>query len=180
MAASEMTLALTPGSQALPWLLTDQRRWSAWLPRLALAMVLPGGPLMLLAEWAGRNEGYPRGMPWYMAWPSGAVGCMMGVLAWRYWEIGPLTPWTLLLINTLGSILLFPALLLAMLPVAIAAVGCQPLIGRLSGRPAHSLDGPVAEATPQPRAAPQSMPDPAPEDTTPASARHRPPPAASD
>lgn len=122
MALNELPLALTPASQKIPLLVPKAPGWRAWLPRLVLGLVVPGAPFMQLSELADRNQGYPRGNPWYISWVSGAVGFLVAVLAFHYWEWGSLTPLTLIGLNFFGSTLLFPASAIIMLVITMVVV----------------------------------------------------------
>ena len=104
-------------------------RLGGWLPLAAASLLIPGAPLAVAAEWLGRDEGYPRGFPWYIALPTAwltSVATLLflllsGVgLGWAFPSSPALWPLGLVVLNLLGS--LAPLGLLGLAVGATAAV----------------------------------------------------------
>ena len=135
MTNDRLPLALTPASNVVPLLASSKPGCYIWIPRLILALIVPGAPLMVLIEWGSQDNGYPRGFPWYISWPSGALGFALSVITFAIWNAylpgaGRTAVWLietplyiggwLVALNFVGSIFLGPlSLVFLSIPILI-------------------------------------------------------------
>lgn len=120
-----------------------RKRLGGWIPLGLASVVVPGAPLAVLAEWAGRDEGYPRGFPWYVALRFAWFG--IAILLGTLWITGIGVEWAfpagalgwfvgLAVLNVAGSLtVLLP--LLVMWPITAVVT----LITRARERPSADV-----------------------------------------